>query len=129
VRKILIIEDSRMISKLLQEKLEAKGFECEAAVDGLEGFNMAKRIVPDLIILDVMLPTMNGFKICRLLKFDRRYKRIPIIMLTTRRETSDKETGISTGADSYMTKPFEMDELIGEIYRLLGTEAEMETQV
>jgi len=117
--KILVIEDSRMISELIKRELTARGFECETVSDGLEGLKKAKEDKPDLIILDVMLPSMNGFKICRLLKFDRRYSSIPILMLTTRSDAKDVRLGKSTGADLYMTKPFDMKELVSAIEELL----------
>jgi len=117
--KILVIEDSRMISELIKKELTARGFECETVSDGLEGLKKAKQMKPDLIILDVMLPSMNGFKICRLLKFDRRYSGIPILMLTTRSDAKDVRLGKWTGADLYMTKPFEMSELVSAIEELL----------
>ncbi len=117
---VLIVEDSRSVSELIRIELSKRGFECVVESDGLAGFRRAKKVKPDIIILDVMLPSMNGFKICRLLKFDRKYRDIPVIMLTTRSEEDDRQIGKSTGADGYMTKPFEMDELKDEIDRLLG---------
>ena len=85
----------------------------------MEGLNKAKNENPDLIILDLMLPKMNGYKIARLLKFDQKYKNIPIIMLTAKAQESDKKLGFQTGADEYMTKPFEFDELLSTIERHL----------
>jgi len=119
MKRLLIIEDSRMVSELLKTRLESEGFQCEVISDGLEGLKRAKEIMPDLIILDVMLPSMNGFKICRLLKYDRRYRKIPILMLTTRAEAKDVRLGKSTGADLYMTKPFKTEELISAVNSLL----------
>ena len=119
--KILVIEDSKLVSELLQRQLTEHGFDCTVEGDGLKGFTRAKEMMPDLIILDVMLPAMNGFKICRLLKFDKRYKKIPIIMLTTRSEQEDRQLGMSTGADAYLTKPFDIDVLLAEIEKLVST--------
>jgi DNA-binding response OmpR family regulator len=124
VNKILIIEDCRVTSELLKSILTARGFECSTAMDGLEGLRAAKEIKPDLILLDVMLPTMNGFKVCRLLKFDKEFKNIPIIMLTSRSRTEDTEIGISTGADAYIQKPLETGSLIAEMERLLSKSLE-----
>ncbi|MCD6379337.1 response regulator [bacterium] len=118
--KILLIEDSKISRKIMEAELEKKGHSCISATDGLEGLKKAKEMMPDLILLDVMLPSMNGFKICRLLKFDKRYKKIPIIMLTTRNEQKDQKIGLATGADVYMPKPFDPDELEAEMQRLLG---------
>ena len=123
---ILLVEDSKIYRKIVEEELEKMGHSCTSAADGLEGLKMAKEMEPDLILLDVMLPSMNGFKICRLLKFDKKYKKIPIIMLTTRDEQKDKETGLATGADVYMSKPFEPDKLNAEMNRLLGDKVELE---
>ena len=127
--KILIIEDSRMIYEQLKTQLTAQGYKCVTVTDGLEGLKTAKKIAPDLIVLDVMLPSMNGFKICRLLKFDKRYLNTPIIMLTSRSENADRKLGISTGADVYMTKPFEFENLLTEIRRLLRDKSEVKQSV
>lgn len=127
MNRILVIEDSRMISELIKHDLASRGFECETVADGLEGLKKAKEMKPDLIILDVMLPSMNGFKICRLLKFDKRYKSIPILMLTTRSDAKDVRLGKSTGADLYMTKPFKTEELVSAINELLEESKEKQT--
>jgi DNA-binding response OmpR family regulator len=82
------------------------------AYDGEEALFMAKKERPDLILLDIMLPKLNGYKISRLLKFDEAYKDIPIIMLTARSQQKDIETGGETGADEYIIKPFDMDKLV-----------------
>lgn len=124
MKKILIIEDSKLVSELIKSELETKGYECSVESDGLAGLKRAKEIVPDLVILDVMLPSMNGFKICRLLKFDRRFKTIPIIMLTTRTMDEDKKIGISSGADRYMAKPFKINDLLAEMEGLLNATVE-----
>ena len=81
---------------------------------------MAKEIIPDLMILDVMMPKMNGFKISRLLKFDTKYKNIPILMLTARSQESDKQIGVETGANEYITKPFEIDDVLNRVAKYLG---------
>jgi DNA-binding response OmpR family regulator len=89
------------------------------AADGATGLDLARTLKPDLIILDVMLPKMEGYKVARLLKFDEKYRKIPIIMLTARSQQSDRETGLSVGADAYMTKPFKPEELLATMTRLL----------
>jgi len=124
--KILLVEDSKISRKIMEAELKKMGHSCTSASDGLEGLKMAKEMMPDLILLDVMLPSMNGFKICRLLKFDKRYKKIPIIMLTTRDEQKDQKIGLATGADFYMAKPFDPVKLDAEMKRLLGDKATME---
>ena len=81
---------------------------------------MAKEIIPDLMILDVMMPKMNGFKISRLLKFDVKYKNIPILMLTARSQEADKQIGEETGANEYITKPFEIEDVLNRVAKYLG---------
>jgi len=118
--KVLIIEDSKISRELLEREMEEKGYEFVSTSDGFEGLKMAKKINPDLILLDVMLPSMNGFKIARLLKFNKKYKNIPIIMLTSRDVEEDQKTGLSSGADIYMAKPFNPEKLEAEMNKLLG---------
>lgn len=114
-KKILIVDDEQDIVETLRFVLETEGFECHCAYDGEEGLNKAKEIIPDLIILDVMMPVMNGYKISRLLKFDSNYKDIPILMLTARSQEKDKELGKETGADEYITKPFDIDFVVERV--------------
>ena len=108
MKKILIVDDEKDIVETLSFMLKAKGFDCICAYDG--GLNLAKSSNPDLVILDVMMPKINGYKICRLLKFDNKYKNIPIIMITARSQDEDKIIGEETGADEYITKPFDLNE-------------------
>ena len=119
-QKILIIDDEKDIVETLQFTLEVEGYQCQTAFDGEEGLRLAKEISPDLIILDVMMPKMNGYKICRLLKYDNAYKNIPIIMLTARSQAEDKSIGEETGANEYLTKPFELDEVLEKVKNYLG---------
>ncbi len=109
--KILIVDDEKDIVETLAFMLKQKGFEIITAYDGEEGLKLAKEANPDLIILDVMMPKINGYKICRLLKFDSKYKNIPIIMVTARGQAQDVAIGEETGADEYITKPFEFNDL------------------
>jgi len=118
-KRILIVDDEKDIVEPIQFRLEVEGFECLVANDGEEALLKAKRENPDLILLDIMLPKINGYKISRLLKFDESYKHIPIIMLTARAQKTDIELGEKTGADEYVTKPFEMDELVGLVKKYL----------
>ncbi|MFQ5842125.1 MAG: response regulator [Thermodesulfobacteriota bacterium] len=110
---ILIVDDEQDIVEALRFSLEMEGFQCLASYDGVDGLKKAKEENPDLIILDIMLPKIDGYRISRLLKFDEKYRHIPIIMLTARTQERDISTGKETGADEYVTKPFEMDSLIG----------------
>jgi DNA-binding response OmpR family regulator len=95
--------------------LELEGYNVLVASNGEEGLNLARQEKPDLILLDLMLPKLDGYKVCRLLKFDERYKHIPILMLTAKTQEKDKILGKETGANEYITKPFDMDELMAKI--------------
>ena len=119
-KKILIVDDEPFIVETVKFSLEQAGYECLTAYDGIEAVKVTRGQMPDLILLDIMLPKMNGYKVCRLLKFDENFKHIPIIMLTARTQEKDRAIGMETGADEYMTKPFEMDDLIGMVERYLS---------
>ena len=119
MRKILIVHDEKDIVETLAFMLKTKGFGCICAYDGEEGLKLAKECSPDLIILDVMMPKINGYKICRLLKYDSKYKNIPIIMVTARSQEEDKVIGEETGANEYITKPFEFSDIIEAINRYI----------
>ena len=114
--KILIIEDDPKIVRLLQIELQFEGFEVFFAYDGKEGLNMSKYNSYDLILLDLMMPKMNGMEVCKRI---REFSQIPIIMLTAKDEVSDKVVGFDYGADDYMTKPFSNEELLARIKSLL----------
>lgn len=119
-KKVLIVDDEPDIVESLKFALELEGIECIVAHAGEEALVKAKNAMPDLILLDVMLPQINGYKVSRLLKFDQAYKQIPIIMLTARAQEKDREVGIETGADEYVTKPFAMGELVELVKRYIG---------
>ena len=114
--KILIIEDDPKISRLIEIELKFEGFEVSFAYDGKEGLNSAKYNSYDLIVLDLMLPKMNGIEVCKRI---REFSEVPIIMLTAKDEISDKVVGLDYGADDYMTKPFSNEELIARIKALI----------
>lgn len=114
-KKILIVDDEQDIVDSLQFVLEASGFDCFCAYNGEDGLRMAREVLPDLIILDVMMPKINGYKICRLLKYDNKYKNIPILMVTARSQEEDKLIGEETGVDEYITKPFELDDIVKKV--------------
>ena len=115
MKKILIVDDEADIIEILQFVLEAQGYECITAMDGEEGLRLAKELLPDLIILDVMMPKINGYKISRLLKYDAKYKNIPILMITARSQEEDKSIGEETGVDEYITKPFQVDYVLQKV--------------
>jgi DNA-binding response OmpR family regulator len=118
-KRILLIEDEVDMVYALTLQLEAIDCEVLSATDGKTGLDMARKEKPDLIILDLMLPKMDGYKICRMLKFDERYKKIPIIMFTARVQDQDKKLGQQVGADAYITKPFDSKVLLDKIDALL----------
>ena len=118
-KKILIVDDEQDIVETLKFILEAQGYTCFCAYNGEDGLNKAKEIMPDLIILDVMMPKINGYKISRLLKYDNKYKDIPIIMVTARSQEQDKLIGEETGVNEYISKPFELEEILAIVKKYL----------
>jgi two-component system alkaline phosphatase synthesis response regulator PhoP len=119
-KRILIVDDEEDILIVLKFRLEANNYEVLTASDGQEGLNKARTEKPDLIILDLMLPKLDGYKVCRMLKFDENYKAIPIVMFTARAQKKDEELGKEMGADAYVTKPFEPEILLEKIQQLLN---------
>jgi two-component system phosphate regulon response regulator PhoB len=117
--RILIIEDERPLVEILQINLAREGFETSSARDGAEGLKLAQTTVPDLILLDLMLPGRSGLDVCRDLKSSPITKKIPVIMITAKSEESDQLIGFATGADDYVTKPFSVKVLIQRIRREL----------
>ena len=113
--KVLIVEDERTISDVLVYNLTEFGFEVQAATNGLEGIDRAKRFLPDVILLDVMLPGMDGLEVCRQLRAGAETKASKIIMLTAKSEEADQLVGFNVGADDYVTKPFSVRVLIERI--------------
>lgn len=118
--KILIIDDEIDLVETIRFPLELEGYQIMVAYNGEEGLQLARREKPDLIILDLMLPKIDGYKICRFLKFDEKYKHIPIIMLTARSQEKDRLLGKETGADEYITKPFDLDDLVNKIKKYIS---------
>lgn len=119
MKKILIVDDEQDIVESLKFVLETADYTCYSAYNGEDGLRLAKEIVPDLIILDVMMPKINGYKISRLLKYDAKYKNIPILMVTARSQEEDKLIGEETGADEYITKPFDLDDVVKKVEQYL----------
>ena len=122
MKKILIVDDEQDIVESLKFVLESYDYTCYCAYNGEDGLKLARDIIPDLIILDVMMPRINGYKISRLLKFDKKYKDIPILMVTARAQEEDKLIGEETGADEYITKPFDLDEVVKIVKKYLERE-------
>lgn len=119
-KRILLVEDEALILQMLADILQALGYEVLTAQDGAEGLARARAERPDLIVLDVMMPKLDGLKVARLLKSDRNYSHIPIVILTAKAGVSDPELARQAGADCYLTKPVNADLLIGHVRRLLG---------
>ena len=113
---VLIVEDDQTLLSVLEYNLAKEGYNVVTAADGVEALEAARRVKPDLIILDIMLPKMNGFEVCRIL---RKEMTVPILMLTAREDEIDKVVGLDLGADDYVTKPFSMRELLARVRAML----------
>jgi DNA-binding response OmpR family regulator len=114
-KKILVVDDEADLVETLRFPLEMEGFNVLVSYNGEDALSQARKENPDLILLDLMLPKLDGYKVCRLLKFDERYKHIPILMLTAKTQEKDKLLGKETGANEYITKPFDIDELMKKV--------------
>ena len=118
-QKILVIEDERSLVEVLTYNLTSEGFEVISATDGQEGLRRAQRDLPDLVLLDLMLPVIDGLQVCRQLRSDPRTQDLRVLMLTARSEEIDEIVGFNMGADDYVTKPFKIKPLIHRIKALL----------
>ncbi len=128
-RKVLIVEDDKNIADLLRLYLEKEGMDCQVAGDGLVGLDRFQQFQPDLVLLDIMLPGMDGWSVCKKI---RETSKTPVIMLTAKGELEDKVSGLEMGADDYITKPFEMKEVLARIHAVLrrfGEEAQAEKRL
>jgi two-component system alkaline phosphatase synthesis response regulator PhoP len=114
-KNILVVEDEKDIIEVLRYYLEKENYRLHVAEDGFTALDIAEKVVPNLIILDLMLPKLDGHEVCRRLKADERLREIPIIMLTAKAEEADKIKGLETGADDYVTKPFSAKELMARV--------------
>jgi len=122
MKKLLLVEDNEMNRDMLSRRLARRGYNVAVAVDGQTGLRMALDDVPDLILMDVTLPDVDGLEITRRLKSDERTRRVPIIVLTARAMASDREEAFAAGSDDYDVKPVEMDRLLGKMRALLPKE-------
>ncbi len=127
-KRILVVDDEARVLAVIQKRLESAGYEVITAMDGTEGLKKAREENPDLIILDLILPKLNGYQVCAILKRDSYYKKIPILMLTARSQERDIEEGMRVGADAYMTKPFKNEVLLEQVKQLLAKEEEKKLQ-
>jgi len=119
-KKILVVDDEVDLVKTIQFSLELEGYKVLVSYNGEDALAQARKENPDLILLDLMLPKLDGYKVCRFLKFDEQYKHIPILMMTAKTQEKDKLMGKETGADEYITKPFDMEELMEKIKAYLN---------
>ncbi len=119
-KKIMVVDDEMYLANMIRMRLEANDYEVEIAKDGKEALEkIRKGKPPDLVILDLMMPKLDGYQVCRMMKFDVKYKHIPIIMLTARTQEKDKSMGLEVGADAYLTKPFDPQQLLEKVAELL----------
>jgi DNA-binding response OmpR family regulator len=118
---VLVVEDNRNISEMIGEYLESKGFEVDYATDGIDGYRLATENSYDALVLDLMLPRLDGLEVCRRLREEAR-KSTPVLMLTARDTLDDKLTGLGCGADDYLTKPFAIQELEARLRALIRRE-------
>jgi DNA-binding response OmpR family regulator len=123
-KKVLIVDDDRDCLQLVKDFLESKGFITVTAFEGETGLAKAKQLLPDLIILDVMMPIMDGIKVLQKLKQDASTQKIPVIMLTAKDRDEDVLKGYDHGAEYYITKPFDLKQLIMGVKLMLGMETD-----
>ena len=125
--KVLLVEDNEMNRDMLSRRLIRRGFEVIFAVDGKQGVDAARREKPDIILMDMSLPVMDGWEATRCVKADDATRSVPVIGLTAHAMSGDREKAMEAGCDDYDTKPVELDRLIGKIERLLGLAKSKET--
>jgi len=119
-KKVLVVDDDPLVVRVLQEPLKQAGYEVEVASHGLEALQKVKEKRPDLIILDILMPLMDGFKVARFLKFDKRFKDIPIIVLTSRATEGERKMGEKVGANEFLYKPFRLPHVLDVVQRYLN---------
>jgi two-component system alkaline phosphatase synthesis response regulator PhoP len=118
-KRILIVDDEKFFIEPVKRLLESHGYEIFIAYDGITGLSLAREITPDLIMLDLMLPGMNGYQVCRLLKYDKQLQDTPIVIVTAKDSERDREVGIESGAELYLVKPLDYKTLPAELAALL----------
>lgn len=121
--RILLVDDEPSIVKMVGKRLEVEGFDVLVAMDGQDGLVKAQSERPDLIILDLMLPKLNGYEVCTMLKQDTRYQKIPIVLFTAKAQEKDERLGMECGANAFVRKPFRAQELLEHIRALIGSSA------
>ena len=118
--RILLVDDEPSIIKMVGKRLEVEGYEISVAMDGQEGLRKAQTESPDLVILDLMLPKLNGYEVCTMLKQDAKYQRVPVLMFSAKAQEKDERLGRECGANAYVRKPFKAQELLDQIKVLLA---------
>ncbi|MFQ6102856.1 MAG: response regulator transcription factor [Candidatus Glassbacteria bacterium] len=118
-KRILIVDDEPSILETIKFHLEMSEYEVIPASDGMEALKLARAENPDLILLDLMLPRIDGYKVCKMLKMDRRFQRIPVVMLTAKAGSVDEIEGYQSGADAYLKKPFDLEALSSVVQDML----------
>ena len=118
-RQILLVEDDLYASETLKFALEAKGHKVALATNGRDALNMVNNEIPQLIILDIMMPKMDGYHFCRLLKFDARFQHIPVIIVSSKIQEADKKLGLACGGNEYIPKPYDLNMLINTVEKYL----------
>lgn len=113
--KILVVDDETEVRESLRENLERKGYEVVTAVDGMEAVERTRSEMPDLILLDIMLPTLDGYRVLKLVKSDERYRKIPILVITARADAEDWALALECGANGFLTKPVHTEEVMEKI--------------
>ncbi len=116
--RVLLVDDEPSIVKMVSKRLEVEGFEVLVAIDGQEALKKVQAEAPDVVILDLMLPKLNGYEVCMMLKEDARYQKIPVVMFTAKAQEQDEKLGLACGADAYVRKPFKAQELLDQIRAL-----------
>ena len=117
---VLVVDDDPVIQKLLKVNFEMEGYDVITAGDGAEGLAAARSESPDVVILDIMMPKMNGLEVLAALKQDKNTEAIPVILLSAKAQSSDVQAGLDRGADAYVTKPFDPLELLDRVSEFLG---------
>lgn len=118
-KKILITEDSPTVRAMIQDFLEGEGYQVVAAEDGQAAVDVAQKEKPDLIVLDLMMPKMDGFTACKMLKLDPHFQKVPIVILTARASEADLKMGREVGASAFLNKPFEPNSFLAKVKELL----------
>lgn len=122
-KKILVVEDHKQLAEGLEARLNLEGYDVVRAADGREGVDFARSQKPDLVILDLMLPKIDGFEACKMLKAEEKTKKIPILVLTALQTLGDTDDAFASGADDFISKPFNSDRLLEKIRKLLVKES------